>query len=154
LLEAGPRWGTLVPVMSRSPDRCSTLERGSPETEPRSCGTQSAHESLFNRRLRVLSPAVRTNDGAVRGGGVKNCAPPLESEHERGEPLSTGQLVKEIFGWQLRVERKPLKSWHYQNVRRALRKVATPIGRASTRGRSVLWQPDERMGLRDRARHK
>ena len=27
-------------------------------------------------------------------------------------------------------------------------------GRASTRGRSVLWQPDERMGLRDRARHK
>ena len=30
----------------------------------------------------------------------------------------------------------------------------TTIGRASTRGRSVLWQPDERMGLRDRARHK
>src|SRR6478609_7905702 len=75
-------------------------------------------------------------------------------ESSRGEPLSTGQLVKEIFGWQLRVERKPLKSWHYQNVRRALRKVASPIGRASTRGRSVLWQPDERMGLRDRARHK
>ena len=71
-----------------------------------------------------------------------------------GEPLSTGQLVKEIYGWQLRVERKPLRSWHYQNVRRALRKVATPIGRASTRGRSVLWRPDERMGLRDRARHK
>ena len=52
------------------------------------------------------------------------------------------------------VDRKPPKSWHYQNVRRALRKVAIPIGRASTRGRSVLWQPDERMGLRDRARHK
>ncbi len=50
----------------------------------------------------------------------------------RGNPLSTGQLVKEIYGWQLRVERKPLRSWHYQNVRRALRKVATPIGRAST----------------------
>ena len=82
MLEAGPRWGTLVPVMSRSPDRCSTLERGSPETEPRSCGTQPAHESLFNRRLRVLSPAVRTTIGAVRSGGVKNCAPPLESEHE------------------------------------------------------------------------
>ena len=49
--------------------------------------------------------------------------------------------------------RRP-ESWHYQNVRRALRKVATPIGRASTRGRSVLWRPDERMGLRDRARHK
>jgi hypothetical protein len=33
-----------------------------PQTEPRSCGTQPAHESLFNRRLRVLSPAVRTTD--------------------------------------------------------------------------------------------
>jgi hypothetical protein len=73
-------------------------------------------------------------------------------ERSNGKPLSTGQLVKEIYGWQLRVERKPLRSWHYQNVRRALRKVATPIGRASTRGRSVLWQPNERMGLRDRAR--
>jgi len=75
-------------------------------------------------------------------------------ESSRGKPLSTGQLVKEIYGLQLRVERKPSKSWHYENVRRALRKVAIPIGRASTRGRSVLWQPDERMGLRDRARHK
>ena len=75
-------------------------------------------------------------------------------ESSSGKPLSTGQLVKEIYGWQLRVERKPLRSWHYQNVRRALRKVATSIGRVSTRGRSVLWQPDERMGLRDRSRHK
>ena len=75
-------------------------------------------------------------------------------ESSRGNPLSTGQLVKEIYGWQLRVERKPLRSWYYQNVRRALRKVATPIGRASTRGRSVLWRPDERMVLRDRARHR
>ena len=65
-------------------------------------------------------------------------------ESSRGKPLSTGQLVKEIYGLQLRVERKPLSSWHYQNVRRALRKVAIPIGRASTRGRSVLWRPDER----------
>src|SRR6516225_2438880 len=48
------------PVMSRSPDRRSSLERGSPETKPRSCGNQPAHESLLNRRLRVLSPAVRT----------------------------------------------------------------------------------------------
>ena len=75
-------------------------------------------------------------------------------ERSKGKPLSTGQLVKEIYGLQLRLKRKPPESWHYQNVRRALRKVATPIGRASTRGRSVLWQPDERMGLRDRARHK
>ena len=72
----------------------------------------------------------------------------------RGKPLSTGQLVKEVYGLRLRLDRKPPESWHYQNVRRALRKVATPIGRASTRGRSVLWQPDERMRLVDRARHK
>jgi len=69
-------------------------------------------------------------------------------ERSNGKPLSTGQLVKEVYGLQLRVERKPLKSWHYQNVRRALGKVAIPIGRASTRGRSVLWKPDERMELR------
>jgi hypothetical protein len=55
---------------------------GQPRAEPRSCGTQPAHESLFNRRLRVLSPAVRTTIGAVRSGGAKNCALPLESEHE------------------------------------------------------------------------
>ena len=61
-------------------------------------------------------------------------------ECSHGKPVSTGQLVEKIYGWQLRVERKPLKSWHYQNVRRALRKVAVPVGRASTRGRSTLWQ--------------
>ena len=75
-------------------------------------------------------------------------------ERSNGKPLSTGQVVKEIYDWQLRVRGKPKKSYHYEAVRRALRKVAVPIGRASTRGRSVLWQPDERMGLRDRARHK
>jgi hypothetical protein len=75
-------------------------------------------------------------------------------ERSQGKPLSTGQLVKEVYGLRLLVERRPPKSWHYQNVRRALRKVAVPIGRASTRGRSVLWRPDERMGLRDHARRK
>ena len=69
-----------------------------------------------------------------------------------GRPLSTGSLVEKVFGWQLRLNGKPKKSHHYQSIRRALGKVATPIGRASTTGRSVLWQPDERMGLRDRAR--
>ena len=62
-------------------------------------------------------------------------------ERSHGKPLSTGQLVDEIYGWQLRLQRKPLKSYHYLAVRRALRKVAVPIGRASTRGRSTLWQP-------------
>ena len=61
-------------------------------------------------------------------------------EHSDGKPLSTAQLVEEIYGWQLRLEGKPLKSYHYLAVRRALRKVAVPIGRSSTRGRSTLWQ--------------
>ena len=75
-------------------------------------------------------------------------------ESSNGSPYRRDKLVEKIFGWQLRLNGKPKKSRHYQSVRRALRKMATPIGRASTRGRSVLWQPDERMGLRDRARHK
>jgi hypothetical protein len=62
-------------------------------------------------------------------------------ERSNGKPLSTGQLMKEVYGLQLLVERGAPKSWHYQNVRRALRKVAAPVGRASTRGRSTLWQP-------------
>jgi hypothetical protein len=62
-------------------------------------------------------------------------------ECSNGKPLSTGQLVEQIYGWQLRVQGKPLKSYHYLAIRRALRKVAVPIGRTSTRGRSVMWKP-------------
>src|ERR1700721_2300217 len=62
-------------------------------------------------------------------------------ERSRGKPLSTGQLVQEIYGWQLRVQGKAKKSYHYEAIRRALRKVAYPVGRASTRGRSTLWRP-------------
>ena len=62
-------------------------------------------------------------------------------ERSNGKPLSTGQLVTEIYDWQLRVQGKAKKSYHYEAIRRALRKVAVPIGRASTRGRSTLWQP-------------
>ena len=69
-------------------------------------------------------------------------------ECSNGKPLSTGQLVNEIYGWQLRLKGKAKQSYHYEAIRRALRKVAVPIGRASTRGRSALWQPDERMELR------
>ena len=79
------------PVVSRSPDRRSSLERGSPETKPRSCGSQSAHESLFNRRLRVLSPAVRTSKPTSSAAPeTNNCARTLESEHEREKPNSRG----------------------------------------------------------------
>jgi hypothetical protein len=33
---------------------------------------------VFGSCLLLCAPTI----GAVRGGGVKNCAPPLESEHE------------------------------------------------------------------------
>ena len=69
-------------------------------------------------------------------------------ERSHGKPLSTRQLVEQIYGWQLRLKGKAKQSYHYEAIRRVLRKVAVPIGRASTRGRSVLWKPDERLELR------
>src|SRR6476661_599353 len=50
-------------------------------------------------------------------------------ERSNGKPRSTGQLVEQIYDWQLRVQGKPKKSYHYETIRSALRKVATPIGR-------------------------
>jgi hypothetical protein len=35
------------------------VERGSPETKPRSCGSQPEHESLLNRRLDEAPPPAR-----------------------------------------------------------------------------------------------
>src|SRR5262249_29455378 len=79
--------------MSRSADRCSTLERGSPKTEPRSCGTQPAHESLFNRRLRVLSPAVRTNNLLIRCRGRIITPDPLKANMRQLSPSVAAGLV-------------------------------------------------------------
>jgi hypothetical protein len=56
----------------------------------------------------------------------------------RGQPMSTTELLRScypvprIFG--------ELKSWHRSNVVRAARRVAEPIGRASTRGRPFMWR--------------
>ena len=70
--------------MSRSPNRRSSLEGGSSKTKPRSCGNQSADESLLNGRLRVLSPAVRTSEPTSSAAAeTNNCVRTLESEHER-----------------------------------------------------------------------
>jgi hypothetical protein len=56
----------------------------------------------------------------------------------RGEPLSTTDLLKSCYV----VERLwgQLRSWRRTNVCRAARRVATPIGRASTQGRPVVWR--------------
>jgi len=63
------------------------------QDETRSCGNQSAHESLFNRRLRVLSPAVRTSEPTSSAAAeTNNCGRTLvrtlESEHERSHRRS------------------------------------------------------------------
>jgi hypothetical protein len=57
----------------------------------RACST-----GVFGSRLLLCAPTI----GAVRGGGVKNCAPPLESEHESSlrknwkiEPLFCSVMV-------------------------------------------------------------
>src|SRR5262249_17353924 len=75
-------------------------------------------------------------------------------ECSHGKPLSTGQLVEQIYGWKVRLKGKIKKSYHYETVRRALRKVAVPIGRASTRGRSVLWKPIEQRSWTGRTNRK
>ena len=56
----------------------------------------------------------------------------------RGEPISTTGLLKSCYP----VEHVlcKLKSWHRSNVVRAARRVAEPIGRASTRGRPLIWR--------------
>ena len=62
-----------------------------PQTKPRSCGIQPAHESLFNRRLRILSPAVRTPELTPSApADTNNRARTLESEHE-------SRLLKNVF---------------------------------------------------------
>jgi hypothetical protein len=56
----------------------------------------------------------------------------------KGEPLSTTDLVKSCYVaeslW------GQLRSWHRTNVARAARRVAIPIGRATTPGRPLVWK--------------
>jgi len=57
------------------------LERGSPETQPRSCGSQPAHESLLNRRLKPCRPPWTSCELNMRK--VKQSrAQALDSKHE------------------------------------------------------------------------
>jgi hypothetical protein len=54
----------------------------------------------------------------------------------RGEPLSTTKLLKSCYPFEHLWGR--LRSWHRTNVARAARRVATPIGRATTPGRPLI----------------
>jgi|AmaraimetFIIA100_FD_contig_61_899910_length_635_multi_5_in_0_out_0_1 hypothetical protein len=57
----------------------------------------------------------------------------------RGKPQSTAELlpicyaIESTFG--------QIKPWHRINVRRAAKRVARPIGRATTRGSPIIWEP-------------
>jgi hypothetical protein len=56
----------------------------------------------------------------------------------RGEPLSTTNLLKPCYP----VEHLwgEVQSWHRTNVVRAARRMAIPIGRATTPGRPLIWK--------------
>jgi hypothetical protein len=56
----------------------------------------------------------------------------------RGNPLTTTDLLKSCYV----VEHLwgNVRSWHRTNVARAARRVATPIARAVTPGRPVIWK--------------
>jgi hypothetical protein len=56
----------------------------------------------------------------------------------RGEPISTTGLVRSCYPAEHILG--GLKSWHRSNVVRPARCVAEPIGRASTRGRPLVWR--------------
>ena len=55
-----------------------------------------------------------------------------------GHPLSTTDLLKYCYAMEhLWGE---IQSWHRTNIARAARRVATPIGRATTPGRPLIWK--------------
>jgi hypothetical protein len=75
------------------------LDRGSSKTKPRSCGNQPAHESLLNRRLSVLSPAVDVvqKHSAWAEPGRRRSIKTLDGEHESWL-LKKSQRVREGVG--------------------------------------------------------
>lgn len=58
------------------------LERGSPKTKPRSCGSQPAHESLLNRRLSSVSYLAHLHDVAPGIAGLLAMEQWVDSDHE------------------------------------------------------------------------
>src|SRR5262249_5393549 len=64
-----------------------------------------------------------------------------------GKPLSTAELLPICYA--IETAWGEIKTWHRINLRRAAKRVARPIGRATTRGRPIIWEPiPELMELR------
>jgi hypothetical protein len=58
----------------------------------------------------------------------------------RRGPLTTTDLVKQCYVMEWLLD-KEVKSWHRANVIRAADLVAIRIGRATSRGRPIMWSP-------------
>ena len=86
--------------MSRPLADARHLERGSPKTKPRSCGSQPAHESLLNRRLHALSSARRIAIIIQLQCKLETRCPAkvLDREHERGRHTWLSSLRELLEG--------------------------------------------------------
>jgi hypothetical protein len=63
-----------------------------------------------------------------------------------GEPLTTTKLMRACYAYEDILGK--IKPWHRTNTIKAARKVATPIGRATTRGRPIIWRLDSKRPAR------
>jgi len=68
----------------------------------------------------------------------------------KGKPLSTADLLPICYATESAFGQ--IKTWHRINVRKAAKRVCRPIGRATTRGSPIIWEPiPELMELRSYA---
>ena len=57
-----------------------------------------------------------------------------------GEPLTTTELMKQCY-FLLPSRGEKFKSWHRTNITRVAKLLAIRIGRATSKGRPILWSP-------------
>ena len=57
-----------------------------------------------------------------------------------GKPLTTTELVKQCY-FSLNFQGEEIKSWHRTNVSRVADLLAIRIGRATSKGRPIMWAP-------------
>src|SRR5690349_23841249 len=88
----GARRGTLVIHYGTGHRRPAPRPR-QPRDEPRSCGSQPAHQSVIDRRLQLPPPAMRDlwTDFLLPTGSETNAhVSPLEKGHESGSLVGRG----------------------------------------------------------------
>jgi hypothetical protein len=97
--------------------------------------------ALLEKARSCRTPFTEIRDGRL----LKQLRFAFTASH--GKPLSTAELlpicyaIESAFG--------QIKTWQRINLRRAAKRVARPIGRATSRGRPIIWEPiPEAMELR------